>query len=136
MERVVGVGGDEDPVAVPATALTEAGVVEVDVSGRAVVVWALDGLNSALDAEQIPEGRPIGASWAFDPVLDGHRLTFTRVGEDGYIDTETGSVWNIFGLAVSGPLAGSQLDPADHTDTFWFAWAAFHPDTRTADVGT
>ena len=40
-----------------------------------------------------------------DPVLDGQRLTFTRVGEDRYIDTETGSVWNIFGLAVSGPLA-------------------------------
>lgn len=45
-------------------------------------------------------------------------------------------MWNICGLAVSGPLAGSQFDPVDHTDTFWFAWAAFHPDTRIADVGT
>lgn len=43
-----------------------------DVSGRTVVVWALDGLSSALDAEQIPAGRPIGASGAFDPYSTGN----------------------------------------------------------------
>jgi hypothetical protein len=36
----------------------------------------------------------------------------------------------VLGEAVAGPLAGFQLTPVDHVDTFWFAWAAFHPTTR------
>lgn len=142
MERVVALGGTEDPVAVPLTGLTEVGVVDLEigveddaaVTGQPVVVWALDGLNSALDTEQIADGRQIGATGAFNPVLDGQRLSFARISTERFTDAQTGSVWNIFGLAVGGPLAGSRLDPVDYTDTFWFAWAAFHPDTRIAEL--
>lgn len=28
-----------------------------------------------------------------------------------------------------GPLQGSQLEPVAHATPFWFAWAAFNPDT-------
>jgi hypothetical protein len=38
------------------------------------------------------------------------------------------------GNATAGPLAGSKLTPVAHVDTFWFAWAAFLPETRVADV--
>jgi hypothetical protein len=33
-------------------------------------------------------------------------------------------------LAVDGPLSGRQLQPVVHADHFWFAWAAFVPQTR------
>jgi hypothetical protein len=131
-ERVAALGGASDPVAVPLTALTEAGVLELEVSGRTVVVWAVAGLRSALDTARLPDGRTIGATGAFDPVLDGRRLHFGRDGADRFVDAETGSTWNVLGEAVAGPLAGGRLTPVDHLDTFWFAWAAFHPNTRIA----
>jgi hypothetical protein len=129
-ERVAALGGDTDPVAVPMPVLVEAGVVELEVAGLPVVVWSVDGLRSALDAPQITEGRTIGATGAFDPVLDGRRLSFTRSDDGRFTDAETGSTWNVLGRALDGPLAGAQLKPVEHLDTFWFALAAFHPGTR------
>jgi hypothetical protein len=129
---VAALGGDADPVAIPLTALTDAGVVELEVSGAPVVVWSVGGLRSALDTSRITEGRTVGATGAFEPVLDGRRLHFRRDGADRFVDTETGSTWDVLGEAVAGPLAGSRLTPVDHVDTFWFAWAAFHPSTRIA----
>jgi hypothetical protein len=64
----------------------------------------------------------------FVPVVDGQVLTFSADG-DTFVDTETGSTWNVFGRATEGPLAGTQLEQVAHVDTFWFAWAAFRPDT-------
>jgi hypothetical protein len=59
----------------------------------------------------------------------GRALTFRTEGDD-FVDDETGSRWNILGKAVDGPLAGEELTPVFHGDHFWFAWAAFRPDTR------
>jgi hypothetical protein len=42
---------------------------------------------------------------------------------------QTRSSWNLLGEAVEGPLSGSSLRPVLHTDTFWFAYAAFRPQT-------
>jgi hypothetical protein len=133
-DRVTGLGGDTDPVAVPLPALVEAGVVELEVAGRPFVVWSVDGLRSALDTREITQGRTIGATGAFDPVLDGRRLSFARSPEGRFTDAETGSSWNVLGQAVDGPLVGARLDPVEHVDTFWFAWAAFHPGTRITDI--
>ena len=36
---------------------------------------------------------------------------------------------HILGQAVDGPLKGQQLTPIVHTNVFWFAIAAFMPDT-------
>ena len=40
-----------------------------------------------------------------------------------------GNTWNILGSAVAGPAAGAKLERIVHQDHFWFAWAAFKPDT-------
>ena len=64
----------------------------------------------------------------FDSTLDGQALTF-RVWGDAFVDNETGSVWDILGHAVEGPLSGKQLTPLVHANHFWFAWGAFNPDT-------
>jgi hypothetical protein len=40
-----------------------------------------------------------------------------------------GSTWNILGSAVAGPPAGAKLERIVHQVHFWFAWAAFKPNT-------
>jgi hypothetical protein len=129
-ERVLGLGGEQDPVAVPLAALSQARVLEVEVSGQTVVLWAVEGLRSALDTTDIAEGREIASTGAFVPEADGRQLTFAAAGEQTFRDEQTGSTWDVLGRAVDGPLAGTRLEPAEHVDTFWFSWAAFHPETR------
>ena len=66
-----------------------------------------------------------------------YRLTGSNAGRsfdirnDQIIDAETESVWRIDGEAESGPLAGQRLAPvADAYVAYWFAWAAFQPETE------
>jgi quercetin dioxygenase-like cupin family protein len=44
-------------------------------------------------------------------------------------DTATHSTWDAYGLAVGGPLKGTQLKPLVLVPEFWFAWSEFHPRT-------
>ena len=69
----------------------------------------------------------------FDPVAGELSLTFA-VGEGVIIDEQTGSAWSILGEALTGPLAGTKLEPIVHGNHFWFAWAAFRPDTAVWDI--
>jgi hypothetical protein len=55
-------------------------------------------------------------------------VTFEAVA-DGFRDRETGTLWNLLGRAVRGPLEGRRLSAVPHVDAFWFAWAAFNPST-------
>jgi hypothetical protein len=55
-------------------------------------------------------------------------LTFRAV-EGAFEDENTGSLWNLLGEAIEGPLAGQKLDRIVSAEHFWFAWAAFRPDT-------
>jgi hypothetical protein len=126
--RVVGTGLDATPIAIRLDALLDAGVVPFDVDGEPVGAWALPGTASALDAGEIADGRGVGATGVFRTTHDDQVLTFSR-HDDGFLDDQTGSRRNIFGTAVDGPLEGTTLTPVGHLDTFWFAWAAFAPDT-------
>ena len=64
----------------------------------------------------------------FLPVADQMNLTFEYDGAF-FVDAETGSRWSIAGNAVAGPLKSAQLERVAHLDTFWFAWAAYEPNT-------
>ena len=129
IERVVAVELNGDTIAYPFTLLEQIRVAHDTVGGESIVVFHQSGTASALDARDIANARDVGASGVFLPEADGQPLTF-RAEDDAIIDNETGSRWNILGLALEGPLAGSQLAPVAHGDHFWFAWAAFHPETR------
>jgi len=131
--RVLGLGDPDDPVAVPLSALSRSRVLEVQVAGEDVVLWAGEGLRSALDTADIAEGRELATTGAFSPVVEGRGLTFRAEGPQSFVDDQTGSTWDVLGRAVSGPLTGTQLEATGHLDTFWFAWAAFHPETRLVD---
>jgi hypothetical protein len=135
-ERVLGLGGEQDPVAVPLAPLAQARVLELEVAGDQVVVWAVQGLRSALDTADITAGREIAATGAFVPQANGKQLTFVTADEQTFRDEQTGSTWDVLGRAITGPLAGTRLKPAAHVDTFWFSWAAFHPETRVVAPGS
>ena len=131
MERVVTLDLPDDAVAYPFALLAERGAVADVRAGRPIVVFWTPGARSALDRPGIAESREVGATGVFERTVDGRPLDFRPNPGDPatFLDEQTESVWNIFGAALSGPLAGAQLTPVVHTDHFWFAWAAFRPDT-------
>ena len=45
------------------------------------------------------------------------------------LDKETGSSWNVLGMATEGALAGKRLKPIQHGVFYAFAWMAFAPKT-------
>jgi hypothetical protein len=134
MERVVAVELEGESVAYPFTSLEEQRVVHDSVGGVPIVVLHQPGAVSALDKGYIPASRDVGAAGTFRPEVQGQTLTFSA-SEEGFVDEETGSTWNILGQAVAGPLEGSRLEPVEHGNHFWFAWAAFKPDTRVWQEG-
>jgi len=134
MTRMVGIERDGAALAVPLVLLREQRVAPVTIAGQELTVWWAPGTVSALDTRSIVDGDDIGATGVFVPVVDETELTFTSSGGD-FVDDQTGSTWNLLGMAVSGPHFGRQLEPVTHVDTFWFAWAAFRPDTAVAASG-
>ena len=129
MERVAALVLGGQPLAFPFMTLEEERVVNYATGERNIVVLFQPGTVSALDKSRIAESRDVGATGVFDAELDGQALTF-RLGADGFVDDQTGSIWNVLGQAVSGPLAGKWLTPIVHGNHFWFAWAAFAPETE------
>ena len=131
-ERVAAVEINGQAAAFPYSRLAEERVVHYEVGGEPVVVFFQFGAASALGAASIAQAADVGSTGVFRPSLDGRALTFAPGDGDGgaaFTDDETGSGWSILGAAVSGPLAGAQLPRLEAQDHFWFAWAAFKPDT-------
>lgn len=129
LERVVALRWDGGALAIPFPVITEAKVIEVAAGDTPVVVFWAAGTPSALDQGIIANSRDIGAAVAFVSTAAGEQLTFEALGDGGFRDQETGSSWDITGSAVSGPLAGERLAIFEHTNQFWFSWAAFFPET-------
>jgi hypothetical protein len=136
-ERVVTVGEGATAVAFPYSELRKLGVASVTVGGKEIVVFWTPGTASALDEPNIDDGTDVGATGVFRTTIDGRLLTFARQGgEDAPIrDRETGSIWSTTGVATAGKLEGSRLDQVAHGDHFWFAWAAFSPETTIWTAG-
>ncbi|MFC5382062.1 DUF3179 domain-containing protein [Aquipuribacter nitratireducens] len=130
MARVVGLGDPSDPVAVVTDELLARGVVELQVSGEPVLVLGAPGQASALDTPEIADGADVGTTGAFAATLDGRTLTLRPGAAPGqFVDDVTGSTWDVQGRAVAGAEAGRQLQRLASTDTFWFSWQSFWPDT-------
>lgn len=115
-ERVLGIPIGTAGFAFPFGALDEMGpaaAIPLSFPGGSLVVFWDRGRQAAM---------------AFSTVLGSDRLSFT-VEDDRVIDLETGSVWNVEGRAVEGPLAGQSIPPvADAFVAYWFAWPLFYPD--------
>lgn len=143
MERVVAIDRSAG-WAVPFSLLARGGdgqAVNADVDGGPVVVFWAPGAASALDEGRIASGRDVGQTAVFDRRVGDRVLTFAGAGDDGggdgggegdagFVDAETGSVWDLSGTAVSGPLSGKRLEAVAHGNHFWFAWTAFRPESE------
>lgn len=129
-ERILGTVIGGEAVAYPFTVLSEAIVINDTIGGFEVVAFWQPGATSALDQANIDSSRDVGMAALYNRELDGQTLTFS-VDTDGLIrDDQTGSAWNVFGTATDGELRGSQLQQKLAFPHFWFAWAAFRPETR------
>lgn len=128
MERVVGLVVDGQAVAYPFSLLRRQPVVNDSILGRRLVVFYSSSTLSPFAGILNAPPRASGAAGVYVAAVDGRELTFKAEG-DRVVDVETGSTWNIFGQCVEGPLKGQELQLLPHGDYFWFAWAAFYPDT-------
>ncbi|MBL8130912.1 MAG: DUF3179 domain-containing protein [Anaerolineae bacterium] len=129
-ERVLaGVIGGE-AVAYPFAALSQERVVNDMVGGREVVALWQPGAASALDQNAIDESRDVGMAALYSRTLEGETLMFSLDEAGALRDDATGSRWNVFGEAVDGEMMGRRLEAQFAAPHFWFAWAAFRPDTR------
>jgi hypothetical protein len=132
-ERVLGLSAGDRHLAVSYTRLAQhakegVAAVDLELAGVPVLVVWRSGATSALDRRQLAASREVGAAAGFLRRVGGRTLTFHAT--DGRIhDDQTGSTWDQFGRAVAGPLTESRLVLATAMDSFWFDWAAFHPDT-------
>ena len=129
MERLVALTANGVPKAYPFDDLRAERVINDEVGGEPVVIFWKPGTASALGGAVIDRSRDIGATAVFDPRVDGRLLTFEAKDDEAFLDKETGTIWNLLGKAIEGPLLGNSLVPLIHANHFWFAWAAFYPDT-------
>jgi hypothetical protein len=71
----------------------------------------------------------------FSRVSDGVELTFQYNFADGRIkDDQTGSFWTAGGLAISGELEGTQLEPIQTDHSFWFSWSVNYPNSTILGI--
>ncbi|NQW17404.1 MAG: DUF3179 domain-containing protein [Chloroflexi bacterium] len=137
IERVSAVDIGTGPVAYAFSFLDDNPVVNDLVGDAPVVVFFDDKTRSGFVSSNAAEGVNIaGSSSMFFREFGDQTLTFTAQPDGTITDTETGSTWDRFGLATSGELVGHELLPVIHGDHFWFAWAAFKPDTRLVTMVT
>ena len=116
-------------VAYPFDFLRAERVINDRVANTPLVVFYQGGVASALGDSRIDNARDIGTAGMYEATLDGVALQFVANGDGTFRDQATRSTWNSFGEAIAGELAGSQLRWINAFPHFWFAWAAFHPET-------
>ncbi len=117
-----------DPRLSPATV-----VLALKIGGEAVA-YPFDGVVPSVVHDEVgeapvvifldPESRT-GA--AFNPVAAEELLRFDWT-EAGPVDANSGSLWDLSGRAIDGPLSGEQLQPLPTKTSFWFAIVAAEPD--------
>ena len=114
-DLVLGLTGDEGQIAYNYMDLIDVEVVNHEFEGTPIV--------ASVDREG-------GGTSIFRRTVDGQVLEFETVDNTTMKDTTSGSVWDkATGLAVSGSMEGTQLEPYPYIISFWFAWTDFYPDT-------
>ena len=130
-ERVLGIPHAEGGIAIPFGVLPR--------ESKAVLTLSLPGGVIAPDgtpvvvfwdgAKETAEAFYTTPDWSIDLGAAGSDVVFGV--EDGRIvDSATGSYWEVDGRAVEGPASGSKLrEVRGSMIAYWFAWAAFNPET-------
>ncbi len=128
-ERIVGLTFGDTAAAYPFMLFETSPVVNDTIEGRDITIFYAPDTMSPFLGMFGTSNPVVGSASVYDRNLNGISLTF--YANDGVVvDEQTGSTWNIFGTATSGPLEGSALTPIPHDNHFWFAWYAFNPETQ------
>jgi hypothetical protein len=123
-ERVAAVSSGDTRVVYPFSRLKGDAPINDELDGKPIAVFFDPDVASALDS-------PLVSAAVFSREVDGRELEFERGTEPGtFRDTETGSTWDMRGMATDGKLEGSSLKQVSHDDQFWFAIAAFFDDAE------
>ncbi len=131
VDHVLAATIDNVAIAYPFDILRAERVINDIVADTPVAIFYQGGVASALGDAQIDNARDIGTAGMYEATLeDGSVLRFVADDDGGFRDEATQSTWNAFGEATAGELAGSQLRWINAFPHFWFAWAAFHPETE------
>lgn len=117
-ERVFGVPRSEGGLALPFGILDKsqtAVAYETIGSQPIIILWDAAARAAAAFYPRTRDGQPVEL----------------RPHQRGFVDSSTGTIWDVEGRAIAGPLEGQRLVPyAQAHVAYWFAWAAFHPATR------
>jgi len=112
---VVGVSIGEEAMAYPFWTLNDEPVINDVVNGVPILV--------VFDPEN-------ASGVAFKREVDSRTLTFINNGQLQLRDEETGTIWEVLtGEAISGELEGTYLERIKSTNSFWFGWKDFYPET-------
>lgn len=120
--------------AYPFALLREQGVINDSIGEKPVVAFFQAGVASALGDSVIDNAADLGAAGLYLSTLDGITLSFIQQEDGSFTDEQTGSTWNAYGEAIAGDLQGRELEWVDAFPHFWFAWAAFHPETEVYGI--
>ena len=129
VEHVLAAQVDGLAKAYPFAILRERGVLNDVIGETPVVIFFQAGVASALGDADIDNAADLGTAGMFNSTLDGRQLSFVLAADSLFQDEQTGSTWNAYGEAIAGALAGRQLEWINAFPHFWFAWAAFYPET-------
>ena len=126
---------DDVAVAYPFDVLRAERVINDEIADTPVVVFYQGGVASALGDHVIDNARDIGTAGMYEATVNqGAVLQFAANDDGTFRDVATESTWNAFGEAIAGELEGSQLRWINAFPHFWFAWAAFHPETEVYGI--
>ena len=127
--RVLAMAVGGDALAVDLDSLVQQRTMNISVGDRSVVAVWFPGTVSVLDQTEIRSSRDTGTAMAYERKVGDRTLSFDTAGE-GFKDRETGSLWNLWGHGIRGPLQGVRLSPIVHSNSLWFSWVATYPETR------
>lgn len=114
-EMVVGLGNEGQYKAYVLPQIENSKVINDKVGNKSVVLFSLYPRMAR----------------AFSPIINIQTLNFQyNASSNKIFDKQSRSEWNFDGLAVNGQLKGKQLTRIPFDESFWFSWAAFHPQTR------
>ncbi len=120
--------------AYPFAILREQRVINDSIGEKPVVAFFQAGVASALGDSVIDNAADLGTAGLYFSTLDGITLSFIRQEDGSFTDEQTRSTWNAYGEAIAGDLQGRELEWVDAFPHFWFAWAAFHPETEVYGI--
>lgn len=113
---VVGLAAGTTFRAYPLQTIREEILIHDVIGGFPILV----GFDAALETAFVYRRRVDDRVLTFEPAQDTETVR----------DIETGTTWDLQGgRAIEGDLAGTQLERLNAPLVFWFAWAAYHPDT-------